>query len=611
MATVPAEPLGQLLLRRGVIDKDGLESALLVGKAQQLRLGEALVAVGVKRTDIWDALAEQWGMTAIDVTRHWVDLHIANALDAQAAMWHRVLPLREAGGSVIVAMADPTDREAQEYVAERLRMPVVARLALPDALRARQEQVYRQQLVQVSSELLQTKTPECSAHMMLSRQQKFALAIAGVLAVVLAVVMRGSFAIPISGAVILVYAAVVIFRAYVTVRAARSRGLVTISQDELDALTDLPMYTILLPVFKEAGVLPQLLKACRDLDYPPSKLDIKLLLEEDDRATREVVAHTELPSNFDVVVVPAEGPRTKPKACNYGLQFARGDYCVIYDAEDIPPPDQLKKALVAFHNGGAGIGCVQARLDYYNPDQNLITKWFTLEYTMWFRLFLPGLVDLRLPVPLGGSSNHFPTPVLRRLDAWDPNNVTEDADLGMRLHRLGYQTLLMDSTTMEEANSDFVNWMRQRSRWGKGYFVTWLVLMRTPLQVWRAMGWRGTLAMQLILGGTFGIALLNLFLWLLTGLWVLAHFDFIQYLFPSWIYYTGMVEMLFGNFFFLYLGLWAARTRSSFELNHAALLIPLYWAMTGIAMIKSGAQTISNPQFWEKTRHGLGERRVT
>ncbi|MBV8528522.1 MAG: glycosyltransferase [Candidatus Dormibacteraeota bacterium] len=611
MAAAPTEPLGQLLVRRGVIDEDELESALLVGKAQRLRLGEALVAAGVKRTDIWGALAEQWGMSPIDVTRHWVDPGIANELDAQGALWHQVLPLREAGAAVVVAMADPTDREAQEYLESHLHMPVVARLASPDALRRRQEQVYRQQLVQVSSALLQAKTPEYSAHMMLSRQQKVALAIAGVLAVALAIVMRGSFAIAISGAVIVLYAAVVIFRTYVTVRAARSRGLVRISSDDLDALTDFPTYTILLPLFKEAGVLPQLLTACRDLDYPPSKLDIKLLLEEDDHTTREVVARTELPANVDVVVVPAEGPRTKPKACKYGLQFARGEYCVIYDAEDIPPPDQLKKALVAFRSGDPDVGCVQARLDYYNPDQNLITKWFTLEYTMWFRLFLPGLVDLRLPVPLGGSSNHFPTPLLRRLDAWDPNNVTEDADLGMRLHRLGYQTLLMDSTTMEEANSDFVNWMRQRSRWGKGYFVSWLVLMRTPLQVWRAMGWRGTLAMQLILGGTFGIALLNLFLWLLTGLWILAHFDFIEYLFPSWIYYTGMLEMLFGNFFFLYLGLWAARTRDSFELNHAALLIPVYWAMTGIAMIKSGVQTVSNPQFWEKTRHGLGERRVT
>ena len=611
MATVPAEPLGQMLLRRGVIDEDELESALLVGKAQRLRLGEALVAVGVKQTDIWGALAEQWGMAAIDVTRHWVDLGIANELDAQGALWHRVLPLREAGGAVVVAMADPTDRDAQQYLESRLRMPVVARLALPAALRQRQEQVYRQQLVRVSSALLETKTPELSAHTMLSRQQKFALAIAGIVAVVLAIVMRGSFAIAISSAVIVLYAAVVIFRAYVTVRAARSRGLVTISQEQLDELTEFPIYTILLPLFGEAAVLPQLLKACRDLDYPPSKLDIKLLLEEDDRATREVVARTDLPANVDVVVVPAEGPRTKPKACNYGLQFARGDYCVIYDAEDVPPPDQLKKALVAFRNGDLDTGCVQARLDYYNPDQNLITKWFTLEYTMWFRLFLPGLVDLRLPVPLGGSSNHFPTALLRRLDAWDPNNVTEDADLGMRLHRFGYQTLLMESTTMEEANSDFVNWMRQRSRWGKGYFVSWLVLMRTPRRVWREMGWRGTLAMQLILGGTFGIALLNLFLWLLTGLWVLAHFDFIGNLFPSWIYYAGMLEMLFGNFFFLYLGLWAARTRNSFELNHAALLIPVYWAMTGIAMIKSGVQTVSNPQFWEKTRHGLGERRVT
>lgn len=608
MAATPPAQLGQMMLRRGVIDEDELQSAMVVGRTEKLRIGEALVAGGVRQADVWNALAEQWGMPLIDVRWHWVDPALANQLDARGALQHSVLPLRAAGGKAIVAMADPNDADARRYAESRLGMPVVTKLALPAALRHRQEAVYRQQLVQVSSALLQAQAPESSAHIMLSRHQKIGLVALGVLLVALIAVMRDAFPIAVAGAIVALYAAVVTFRVYVTAHAARSRSLVSPTREQIEALTEFPVYTILLPLFREGGVLPQLVKACSELEYPPSKLDIKLLLEEDDRETRKVVEHTELPFNFDVLVVPAEGPRTKPKACNYGLQFARGEFCVIFDAEDVPPPDQLKKALSAFRSAGLDVGCVQARLDYYNPDQNLITKWFTLEYTMWFKLFLPGLVDLGLPVPLGGSSNHFPTDLLRKLDAWDPNNVTEDADLGMRLHQRGYRTLLMESTTLEEANSEFVNWMRQRSRWGKGYFVSWLVLMRTPLRLWRCMGWGGALAMQLTLGGTFGVALLNLFLWMLTGLWLLARFDFIQYLFPGWIYYLGMVEMLFGNFAFLYLGLWTARVRGMYELNHAALLMPIYWAMGGIAMIKSAVQTISRPQFWEKTRHGLDAR---
>src|SRR4029077_4754143 len=346
---------------------------------------------------------------------------------------------------------------------------------------------------------------------------------------------------------------------------------------------------------------------CRDLDYPAAKLDIKLLLEEDDTETREVVRWTSLPPNFDVLEVPAGGPRTKPKACNYGLQFARGEYCVIFDAEDIPAPDQLKKALVVFRRGGPHIGCVQAKLNYYNPKQNAITKWFSLEYTTWFDFFLPGLVDLSLPVPLGGSSNHFPTRILRELGAWDPNNVTEDADLGMRLHHAGYQTALVDSDTLEEANSDFVNWMRQRSRWGKGYLITWLVLMRQPGRLLRDVGWRNTVSMTLTLGGTFGVALLNLLMWVLTILWILAQFDIIAYLFPTGIYYVGMVELVFGNFYFAYMAVWAANYRQSYDLTHAGLLAPFYWVMASLAMIKAAIQTLSRPTFWEKTVHGLYE----
>lgn len=598
-------PLGQLLLRRRVIDQTELDSALDVQRRDGLPLGEALVANGNRQSDVWDALATQWGLEVTGLDHHWVDPALANELEAREAIRHRVLPIRAGGGKAIVAMADPHDRRARDYVEAWLRQRVVPILATPAAIRRRQEQVYRRQLEQVSSALLHAQAPEYSAHVTLVRSQKVALVLLGLAMIPLIVIMRDAFFISLAGAIITLYAAVVMFRTYVTVRGTRSEDLITVSRKEIGALTDLPVYTILLPLYREGGVLPQLIRACRELDYPAAKLDIKLLLEEDDLDTREVVGRTPLPSNFDVLVVPVEGPRTKPKACNYGLQFARGEYCVIYDAEDIPAPDQLKKAIAVFRRSGTQVGCVQAKLNYYNPKQNLITKWFALEYTTWFDFFLPGLVDLALPVPLGGSSNHFRTRLLRELGAWDPNNVTEDADLGMRLHRAGYRTSLMDSTTLEEANSDFVNWMRQRSRWGKGYLISWLVLMRHPVRLLRDVGWRGFTAMQLTLGGTFGVAMLNLLVWLLTLLWVLAQFRIIGYLFPSGIYYVGMIELLFGNFFFLFMSLWAADHRKSWDLTHAALLSPLYWLMASLAMIKAAIQTVSKPQFWEKTVHGL------
>ena len=608
LARQEARPLGQVLLEQGVVRRAALDTALEEHYRQGIPLGEALIATGGARQDqVWDALAEQWGLGVTGLDHHWVDPGLANELSAAEAIRHRILPLRATADAAIVAMADPRDRRARAYAEGMLKMRVIPRLATPAAIRTRQAQVYRQQLVQESSALLHARAPEYSAHITLTLRQKRWLALLGVLAVAGIVFMHDDFFILLSGMIVTLYAAVVMFRAYVTVRGTKSDDPLKVSRQERDSLVGFPMYTILCPLYREAGVLPQLVKACSDLDYPASKLDIKLLLEEDDVETLEIVYETPLPSNFEVLVVPAEGPRTKPKACNYGLQFARGEYCVIYDAEDVPEPDQLKKALAIFRRSGPEIGCVQAKLNYYNPKQNLITRWFSVEYTSWFDFFLPGLVDLRLPVPLGGSSNHFPTRLLRDLGAWDPNNVTEDADLGMRRHRAGFQTALMDSLTLEEANSDFVNWMRQRSRWGKGYFISWLVLMRHPRLLMRDVGWRGTTAIVLTLGGTFGVALLNLMVWMLTLLWLLAQFGIIGYLFPAFIYYVGMLELIFGNFYFLYMGIWAAEHRRDYELTHAALFAPAYWLMASLAMIKAAMQTVSKPTFWEKTVHGLFE----
>src|SRR5207247_7375152 len=224
-------------------------------------------------------------------------------------------------------------------------------------------------------------------------------------------------------------------------------------------------------------------------------------------------------------------PRTKPKACNYGLTLARGDLLTIYDAEDRPDPLQLRRAAVAFRRLDDPVACLQARLSYHNANQNMITRWFTAEYLTWFGGLLPALVEQGAPVPLGGTSMHIRTDVLRMIGAWDPYNVTEDADLGLRLHRLGYRTHVLDSTTYEEATSDFVNWVKQRSRWYKGYMQTWLVHSRHPRRLWKELGPTGFLSFHLTIGATPLVPLINPIFWLLTLLWTVGHFPFIETLF--------------------------------------------------------------------------------
>jgi cellulose synthase/poly-beta-1,6-N-acetylglucosamine synthase-like glycosyltransferase len=271
-----------------------------------------------------------------------------------------------------------------------------------------------------------------------------------------------------------------IFFFFLVLRSLQRPEELRVSQKELKTLYEhsLPIYTILCPLYKEAHVVPQFVEAISKLDWPKDKLDVMLLLEEDDQDTVATIKAMALPEFVRIVVVPHSMPKTKPKACNYGLAFAKGEYLVIYDAEDIPDPLQLKKAYIGFQKAPENVQCLQAKLNYYNSHQNVLTRFFTAEYSLWFDLTLTGLQSLNSALPLGGTSNHFKTKILRELQGWDPFNVTEDADLGIRLFQKGYRTAIIDSTTLEEATSVMKNWLRQRSRWIKGYMQTYLVHMR-------------------------------------------------------------------------------------------------------------------------------------
>lgn len=373
------------------------------------------------------------------------------------------------------------------------------------------------------------------------------------------------------------------------------------------ALSDaeLPSYTILVPLFREAEVLPRLLAGLVDLDYPRDRLEVYLLLEDDDVETRSAIDNVVLPPFVNAVVVPRGSPRTKPRACNYGLTRARGELVVVYDAEDVPEPDQLRKAAAVLHDADASVACVQAKLDYYNPDQNSLTRWFTAEYAAWFDVVLPGLDAAESPVPLGGTSNHFRRDVLLEVGGWDPHNVTEDADLGVRLHRFGYRTRIVDSTTFEEANSRLGNWIRQRSRWVKGYVQTWLVQMRRPVLLWRALGTRGFVSFNLVIGGTALALLLNPFYWILTGVWLLAQPELIEHAFPGPVFFAGAISLFFSTFAFVYVAVAGCMRRGRYRLVKYALLSPPYWVLMSIAAWKGVVQLIGRPHYWEKTVHGL------
>lgn len=371
---------------------------------------------------------------------------------------------------------------------------------------------------------------------------------------------------------------------------------------------DWPMYTVFCPLYNEVRVLSQFINAMKQLDYPKEKLQVMLLLEEDDAETIKKIRAMKLPKNIDTVIVPQSKPKTKPKALNYGLLHAKGKYCVIYDAEDIPEKEQLKKAVLAFSRLGNEFVCIQAKLNFYNPHQNLLTKAFTSEYSLWFDLVLTGLQSIHAPIPLGGTSNHFRIKDIKLLKGWDSFNVTEDCDLGMRLVKRGYRTAVINSITLEEANSATSNWFGQRTRWIKGYMQTYFIHMRKPKDFIGEWKRPHVITFQLVVGGKVLSMFINPMMWCLTVCYFLfrAHIGvFIESFFPAPILYMGVFSLLFGNFLYMYYYMLGCAKHGHYELVKYAFLVPFYWLAMSVAAWTAVYEFIKKPHYWSKTKHGL------
>lgn len=401
----------------------------------------------------------------------------------------------------------------------------------------------------------------------------------------------------------------VLFNLFLVGKSLHTPPELSFGVDLLNALKnkELPIYTVLVPLYKEANVLAVFVDSMAKMDYPKNKLDVILLLEEDDKETQQTAKDLKLPRYIRTVVVPHSFPKTKPKACNYGLSLAKGEYIVIYDAEDQPDPSQLKKAILGFKSSPPEVGCLQAKLNYHNKGQNLLTRFFTAEYSLWFDVVLPGLQSINTAIPLGGTSNHFRVKDLITFQGWDGFNVTEDADLGSRLFKAGYRTAIIDSITLEEANSKVGNWIRQRSRWIKGYMQTFLVHNRDFGKFFKEQGLHA-LIFQLTVGGKIAFMLINPLLWIAT----ISYFVFysivgptIESFYPPIVFYMAAFSLVFGNFLFIYYYMIGVAKHGHWSLVKFIFLVPLYWLMISRAALKALYQLFFNPHYWEKTVHGL------
>src|SRR5262245_31196252 len=603
----PAEDQYHFLVEKFINDK-----ALQQATAEAIRCGvathEALLADGTLSPAAYAAaLAASLGVELAGWTTAF-DLRTVEDADDLDALG---LPARIRGRScrVLCAQSKAPDALRRQVAALRARGLEVA-LAPRFRIEAALERFLRPERIDQAVRGLSRLQPVSSAagEMVWTWQGVAAAVVVGLLLGAFAIFPEAALA-AVAGAVALPFLCVTLLRvAALREVAAPSRNGDREPQRRVAALSDrqLPAYSVLVPLFREANVVAGLVQALGRLDYPRAKLEVLLILEAADIETQAAVLALRLPQGFRTIVVPDGRPRTKPKALNYALQFARGAYVVVYDAEDRPQPDQLRRALDAFRRHPPNVGCVQAQLNIYNPRDSWFARQFTVEYSALFDGILPALSRLRLPVPLGGTSNHFPREILVGVGGWDPFNVTEDADLGFRLARQGWRTAVLASTTWEEAPVGFEQWFKQRTRWLKGWMQTYLVHTRQPWKLNAELGLRGALGFHAVMGGLVLSALVHPLFYALLAYHALTG----QLLSPADTYAgaalwtVAWINLAAGYLSSILVGALSAIRRGRPRPALSALLMPLCWLLVSAAAYRALYQLARDPYLWEKTEHG-------
>jgi glycosyltransferase XagB len=540
----------------------------------------------------WSTVPEAWLTTAVGRM---------TAAERELMLRHKIIPYCWLPDCTVHGIVD----EGGLRHGRALGLRMVGRVT-PEIYRKLVRRCLAKKLEQKAVHDLARSKPWASAHLRLSGfQAGFAAAL---LLIVIVVAWLHSTSIIFTGLQFLAclfFLIVVCLRCLCMMPLPRGRGLVV----PLLRDPDLPVYTVLVPLFREISVFRKIISALSMLDYPVEKLDIKIILEENDRPMHLAVQSMNLPWYFDIIIVPTGKPQTKPRALNYAMQFARGSLATIFDGEDIPQPNQLRLAAAQFGDSADDMACFQAALDFFNPNENWLTRQFAAEYAALFHVVLPGLAAYGLPLPLGGTSNHFRVSALAAVGYWDAFNVTEDADLGIRLARHGYKTGILHSTTFEEANTELQNWMKQRRRWLKGFLQTWLVHNRNPWQLARETGVGGFLAVQAMTLGVFVSALLHPLL-LLTALWNFLPAN-LMIVTSTWggtfMSGTSLVVLLMGYASAIATSKKGLQRIGALGWTKVLLSIPLYWLLSSAAAWMALWDFIFTPFHWHKTKHGLSQ----
>ena len=596
--------LGDLLLERGAITPGQLARALDSQARNGARLGEVLLADGdVSEDTLMVAMAEQTGLGYIprlpplDSVGH----QLARRLPRRVAVDHVAIPIRRIGGSTLIVTARPERVDA-------------LRRAVPEALRPCRFAIapraeIENRIADAMGERL-ARQAECSPPRRQSCRD-WQRSRAGALVTSLGILAAGCFvafpATSVQVTTLLGLAAMLcnLSLRLAAIRAGRAPRGPVFDSPRATALPSgpLPCVSVLIPLHREPGIVPALIRRMERLDYPRAALDILLVVEADDTETRAAIAATALPPWIRPIIVPDGHPRTKPRAMNYALNFARGRIVGIYDAEDAPEAMQIRRVVARFATAPPDLACLQGQLDFYNADRNWMARCFTVEYANWFRLMLPGLAKMGLVVPLGGTTLFFRRAALEASGSWDAHNVTEDADLGVRLARMGYRTEVIATTTTEEANAAPLAWVKQRSRWMKGYMMTWAVHASQPVQLMRDLGAKRFWGFHAHFLGSVLNALMLPFMWsTIVMTFGMAHP--VARGFPDWfgpVLAWSMPVLTVLGITIACIGCSAPHHR---HLRKWVPTMELYWPLATLAVAKALVELVVKPFHWDKTDHG-------
>lgn len=600
--------LGQILINSGVIAQKDLLHGLALQRRVDVPLGEVLAAEGLlSRTEVLQALGRQFNAQAVDLIDDPADPRLQSRIPSALCLQFSAVPWLEVGDRLLVATARPdTFARLCAFMGEpgTRMLPVVADLS---QIQMELGRLYGNELAYKAATRVPAANSCRSWEINPRRRTAWALGLFCVIFMLLCLAPAEVLTVAMLWAVLtLLMTTILKAGALYKTLSAPPPSPKPPTPTELAGFR-LPRVSVLVPLLQEKEIAGALIARLTKLTYPKSLLQVVLVLEAGDTVTRDTIDRTELPDWISVIEVPeANLLKTKPRALNYALDFCRGSIIGVWDAEDAPEPDQIEQVVSRFQQAPDNVACPQGRLDYYNSRSNWMSRCFAIEYATWWRILLPGVARMGLVVPLGGTTLFFRRKILHRLCGWDAHNVTEDADLGLRLARYGYVTELLPTVTYEEANCRPWAWVRQRSRWLKGFLITWCVHMRSPRALLKDLGLIRFLGVQTLFLATFSQFALAPLLW---SLWLsffgLPH-PVADTLGPQVM--NGIVAIfIFSEL--LNLGSSAVAVSGPRHRHLLAYIptMPFYFALGALAAFKALYEFVRSPFFWDKTAHGHTE----